>query len=489
MTAKTPALIAALVVGLAAAVQITPIVDYDLWWLLKAGEHMVATRALLATDPFSWTAPGAFWLNHAWGFELTLYGVYALAGFSGLIALQALFALATFAVMAWTLRREAVPMPWTLVLIGVAALTTRGFWSPRPQVMTYLGLAVLWAIVRDYQGGRSDRLGWLPVLTVAWVNLHGGFLIGLAVLGLATLGQAADRLFDAGEAAPKPPDLRRMGLIGLACLGVALLNPFHVRALLFPFGVAADQAAKELIIEWFSPAFQYPQLRLFEGLLLFFLVIQPAARLRPRLADLATLVVFVYLALDATRNIPLFVIVLTPLAGRLGAAAWARVRPSFQAPGEGRRARAWAAAGLLGLIALAGARDLGQLSIRSLLPVWGVADVFPARAADFLLAHPLSGRLFNDYGWGGYLTWRLFPRYRMFIDGRVAVFPPDVREDFLTITNGRSGWREALDRREIGLLLIRNGTQLAALVRETAGWVVAYEDRHAVIFRRVGTPA
>ncbi|MBI2469179.1 MAG: hypothetical protein HYV62_15405 [Candidatus Rokubacteria bacterium] len=477
-------LAAALAVGAAALVQVTPITDLDLWWLLKTGEHMVATRTFPRVDPFSWTAQGAPWLNHTWGFELLLYGVYAASGFTGLVALQALAALATFAVMYRTLRRDAAPVTWTVALVWLAALATRGFWSPRPQIVTYLGLAVLWAVVWEYRAGRRDRLWWLPALTAVWVNLHGGFFIALAVLGLVTLGQAADRLFDGGQSEPSAPRVGRMAAVWVACVGAALLNPFNLHALTFPLDVAADRAAKDLIIEWFSPAFQYPQLRLFEGLLLFFLVAMPAVRRRVRLADVLVLVVFVHLALDATRNIPLFVIVLTPLAGRAGVEVWARLRSAADALGAAGRPRVLAAVGLVLLLPLAGGRDLGRLRIESLRPEWGVADIFPARAAAFLLANPLPGPLFNDYGWGGYLTWRLYPRYRVFIDGRVAIYAPDIREDFLTINSARPGWREALERRGIGLVLVRARTALAALLREAPGWSVAYEDGQAVVFQR-----
>lgn len=475
---------AALAVVPATLVQVTPITDLDLWWLLKTGEHMVTTRTFPRLDPFSWTAQGAPWLNHTWGFELLLYGVYAAAGFAGLVALQALFALATFGVMYWTLRREAVPVPGAVALIWIAALAMRGFWSPRPQIVTYLGIAILWAIVWEYRAGRGDRLWWLPALTAVWVNLHGGFFIALVVLGLATLGEAADRLFDAGEVRPNAPRVGRMAAVWVACVAAALLNPFHVHALTFPLDVAADRAAKDLIIEWFSPAFQYPQLRLFEGLLLFFLAALPAVRRRVRLTEIVILVAFVHLTLDATRNIPLFVIVLAPLAGRAGVEAWARLRSVAQALGQSARPRVLAAACLAVLVPLGGLRDLARLRIETLRPEWAVADIFPSRAADFLLANPLPGPLFNDYGWGGYLTWRLYPRYRVFIDGRVAIYSPDVREDFLTINNGRPGWREALERRGVRLVLIRNRTALAALLREARGWSVAYEDGLAVVFQR-----
>jgi len=472
------------VLALAGLVQVTPVSDYDLWWLLKTGEHMVTTRSFPTADPFSWTAQGAYWLNHAWGFELLLYAVYSVAGLAGLVALQVAFALATLGVTYWTLRREEVPVAWALALIALAALATRGFWAPRPQVVTYLATAVLWAIVWEYRQGRGDRLAWLPLLTLLWANLHGGFFVGLAVLALATLGQLADRAFDRGQEAPPAPRVGRLAAVFGLCLVASVLNPFHVRALRFPLEVAADRAAKDFIIEWSSPAFQNPELRLFEALLLFFLAAWSLARRRPRLADVGLVVVLVYLALDATRNIPLFFVLLTPLAGRLGADAWVRVRLWARERGGPARARVWTSAGLAALIVVAWFRPVVPQLAPALVPRWGTASVFPAGAVEFLRRNPMPGPLFNDYGWGGYLIYHLFPRYRVFMDGRIAIFPPHVRQDFVTINNGQAGWQEALDRRGIELVLIRKGTALASLLREASAWAVAYEDGQAVIFQR-----
>lgn len=477
------ALGAPFVIALAAVAQATAVGDNDLWWLLKTGEYMVATGMFPTSDPFTWTAQGLPWINHTWGFELVLYGVYAVLGLAGLAVLQVLFALATFGVMYWTLRRDAVPAPWALALIGLAAVITKGFWAPRPQVVTYLGLAILWAILWDYREGRSDHLTWLPVLMVLWANLHGGFFLGLAVIAVVLVGQVVDRLFDVRGDAVGGPRLRRLAAVGVACLAAALVNPFHVRALTFPVQVSLDATAKDFIIEWFSPAFQHPELRPFEGLLLFLLAVQPAARRLPRLADVVLLVAFIHITLDATRNIPPFVIVLTPVAGRLGVEAWARLRGVLGVGSAIPRARAAALLALALLVGLVWFRDLGPRLPGMVRPGWGVAQGFPVAAADFLAANPLQGAMFNDYGWGGYLTWRLFPRYRVFIDGRIAIFPADVREDFVAVNNVEPGWQEALDRRGINLILVRTGTALSAVLRE-AGWAVAYQDPQAVIFQR-----
>jgi hypothetical protein len=477
-------LAAPLAVALFAVAQATPVGDNDLLWLLKTGEHMAVTRTFPTTDPFTWTAQGLPWINHTWGFELILYGTYALAGLSGLVLIPVLAALATFGVMYGTLRRGGAPRPWALILVALAALITKGFWAPRPQVVTYLALAILWAILQDYREGRRDRLGWLPLLMVLWVNLHGGFFLGLAVVWLVLLGEAVDRLFDPrGDAATAAP-LGRLAGVAIACALAALVNPFHVAALTFPLRVAADVTAKDFIIEWFSPAFQHPELRLLEGLLLFLLAALPAARRVSRLADVMVLVAFIHITLDATRNIPPFVIVLAPVAGSLGMEAWARL-------GEARRAlpraRAVALAVLALAIGLAFFRDVGPRLPGMAAPRFGVAGGFPAGAADFLRLNAVPGAMFNDYGWGGYLTWRLYPGYRVFIDGRIAIFPPDVREDFLTVNNAEPGWQEVLERRGIGLAVVRAGTALSTVLRE-AGWTVLYQDPQAVVFQRRAEP-
>src|SRR5581483_11636625 len=152
-----PVLTAVVLLAIGAAM-IYPIDDRDVWWLLAAGRYMVDTRSFPTADPFSWSAPGAEWVNHAWAFELVLYGAHRLAGTPGLILLQALFALATFAVLYRVLRAEGLPAGWARVGVAVGGLATWGFWAPRPQLVTYLMLALFWSVLRDLRGGAAT--GW-----------------------------------------------------------------------------------------------------------------------------------------------------------------------------------------------------------------------------------------------------------------------------------------------------------------------------------------
>ena len=464
-------------VGLAV---LRPIDDPDFWWLLRAGRYMVETRSFLTTDPFSATAFGAEWLNHAWGFELLIYGVYKLAGTTGAILLQGLAASATFGVLYGLLRREGVGQGWSLGLLSLGALATHGFWSPRPQLVTYVVLAVFVRILADYQAGRADRLWWLPILTAIWANLHAGFLAGPGLLILCAVGECLGWAF--GDDTGRAGGLTRARTLALWCAGslvASVANPFHYQALLFPFHVMGDQLSQAWIVEWLSPRFGHPEvlvLELFLGLMLLLALGTP----RPvPWRDLAVLVPLVHLAFQATRNTPLLVIVATPILGRAVASCaamhWGRLS------GLGRQA---VVAGALALVLsacglVAGSREPARVW-RALRPAFGVADTFPAGAVDFLRREGRRGTLWNEYGWGGYLIWHLYPELRVSIDGRMAVYGPERFREHLTVGQLDPDWREVLARLDADTAIVRTGASLVEGLR-ASGWVVRFEDKIATV--------
>jgi hypothetical protein len=462
-------------------VNLRPMGDPDFWWLLRGGRYMVETRSFPVTDPFSATAQGAEWLNHAWGFELLLYGAWALGGMAAVVALQGLFAAATFGVLYALLRREGAGRGWATALVLLGALATHGFWDPRPQLVTYLLLALFVAVLADFQAGRADRLRWLPALTVVWVNCHGGFLAGPALIALGAAGEAAGWLLGDPEDGRALGRARRLGLTAAATLLASLLNPFHYRALLFPLHVVGDRVSQDWIIEWLSPPFTHPQVLLLEALLLLVLLLALSVERPMRWRDLVVLVPLVHLGLTATRNTPLLVIVALPIAGRLGAGwaatAWrARSRP-------GRLAASLAAAGALALaLGLAtNSRDPAGVW-DGLRPRLGLAESFPEGAVAALRDAGGSGTLLNEYVWGGYLIWHLYPEYRVSIDGRMAVYGPALFAEHVAVTELQPGWRQALDRLDPVAAVLRAGTPATRALR-ASGWTVLHEDGIATVLR------
>lgn len=457
-----------------------PIDDPDFWWLLRGGRHMLETRSLVSTDPFSATAAGAEWLNHAWGFELLIYGLYALGGFTGVILLQGLMAAAAFGVLYGLLRREGLGRGWAIGLLSLGALATHGFWAPRPQLVTYVILAVFVRILADFQGGRRNRLWWLPVLTAVWANLHAGFLAGPGLVALCAAGELAS--WALGEESGRPGGLARArtlaGWFG-ACVAAALANPFHYRALLFPLEVMGERLSQAWIVEWLSPPFGHPQVLVLE-LLLGLLLLLALGTARPvPWRDLVVLLPLVHLALQGIRNTPLLVIVATPILGRAAASCarlhWGRLP---------RLARQGLCLATLGLVLSACSLVAGSREPRGVWsafrPAFGVADSFPVGAADLLRREGRRGTLWNEYIWGGYLIWHLYPELRVSIDGRAAVYGPERFREHLTVSELEPGWQDVLARLRPAAAVVRTGSPLVAALH-ASGWAIRHQDRVATV--------
>jgi hypothetical protein len=258
-----------------------------------------------------------------------------------------------------------------------------------------------------------------------------------------------------------------------------LANPFHYRALLFPFQVMGERLSQAWIIEWASPPFGHPQVLVLELMLgLMLLVALGTARPVP-VRDLVVLVPLVHLAFQATRNTPLLVIVATPILGRAvvscAGAHWDRL-PAF--------ARRAVVVGTLGLVLsacglVAGSRQPAQV-LHAFRPAFGVADTLPAGAVDFLRREGRRGTLWNEYVWGGYLIWHLYPELRVSIDGRMAVYGPARFGEHLAVAELEPGWQDVLARLEATAAVVRTGSPLVAALR-ASGWRVRYHDRVATV--------
>src|SRR5215212_10096506 len=159
-----------------------PLSDGDFWWHLKTGEYTINTHSIPRTDFFSFTNYGRVWIAHEWLSEAIFYGIYSRFGFNALIVLFALLTAVTF----WITFKRTESHP---VIGGFAVFL--GIWTVlpgigvRPRVFTLLLSSVYLALLARYvRRGEPRHLWWLVPLMALWVNLHGGFLIGLVLIGL-----------------------------------------------------------------------------------------------------------------------------------------------------------------------------------------------------------------------------------------------------------------------------------------------------------------
>lgn len=408
-----------------------PIADPDLWWHLAAGRAMMATGAILRHDVFTHTLFGEPWIDFEWLAQLALYGVERMGGPWLLIAARAVLSVAVLALLITGVRSRGARGAALLVSAWVALAVLRPRFFVRPELATLVFFPFLvWATLRFLDGRESRRRFWAltAALFALWANLHGGFAYGLLWLGLAAVGAYLSHRAGAGHV-----------FGGAAALGAAAacLNPWG--PLLYKvFLIHAGQLESGAHIKEWAPT-RFDAAPAFWGVFAAaYLALLWGIRRKKASARFwgPSLVAFSLLGAAHYRNAALFAFIALPAITAIVAAA---LRDADAATRRKLAASAAAAAALAIVLALP--------RIRTRLPAAAVPDIlFPRGAAAFVRDNGIDGRMYNDYGDGGYLEWTLGPARLTFMDGRY-LFHPFLRklarfESLADPERGRAFWAE-----------------------------------------------
>lgn len=492
-------LLAGLVLTFVALVAFLAPTDPDVWWHLRNGQ-LVLSSGVPHADVYSFTASGREWLVQEWLTEVVMYSLKSAFGYG---ALSLLFGLlqAAGGFVVYTLARRAgagrIVALLALMLFCVFAAPT---WGVRPQVLTPIFLGIFYLLLLGYRDNPAKRkLLWaLPLLMALWTNLHASYFMGIALVGAFVVGQFLNNWLYRPE---QPPPLKPLVAVLGGCLAATLLNPYFVELWTYPLTYVLNGTSNPLLKytqEWQSPNFHEPGNLLFGVSIVLLALVglsipaREEKRLRWRLAiteyvDATGAIVFgafTLLALQAVRLVPIYgVIALPMLAGGL-ARVWPVLgREKEDVPGaiEGRvNLGVGVVAIIVGLVmipALPQAQSGKEPRSDTLYSV-------PVQGADYIASLPPSTRLYNDFIWGGFLIYRLYPEHKVFIDGRADMYRVGIFEDSVVIQNAGSGWREALDKYGVNTAITLAGGPLDYALAHDKGWVAGYHDRLATVYRK-----
>ena len=494
-----------------------PIRDPDFWWHLRAGRLIWETRAVPHADVFSYAFSGREWVAHEWLSEVLMYLVHQALGYAGLVVC---FALVISAAM-WVAYRRCAAHAGHPYVAGFAlllgALAASPTWGARPQMFSFLFACVSLALLDGYVKGKGRRaVWWLVPLTALWANMHAGFALGLALIALTVAGLALDHWLAEGGNKPWSEDgggeadgdvngesakgrvnggdgslwrrVRPLVFVFAACLAAVALNPNGARLYLYPFETLTSRAMMKYINEWFSPDFHELMFQPLALLLFATFAAMILSRGRVRPSSLLLVAATGYAALRSARNVPFFALAAMPLLAEhswkwLTRQAWG----GRLATPERRSCRAAGLKAALNVLLLVAAplalvaSRVGQVAARR---ASDEAQNYPSAAVEFMRENRPPQPVFNEYGWGGYMIWNLYPDYRVYIDGRADVYGDDYLEEFLRAHDGVADWRAPLEREGVRTVFIKPEAPLASLLRQDGGWRKVFEDGQAVIFVR-----
>jgi hypothetical protein len=291
--------------------------------------------------------------------------------------------------------------------------------------------------------------------------------------------------------------------IGAGCL-LSVINPFGIQTILFSLGTLTSPLIQNNIQEWASPDFHSLAGLLVEGMIFLLLAGLATGRVKARTSEWLLAFALLYLALASQRHVPLFVLGAAPLMGRCAQALLslassllppADQRPTAQAALRWRPARPMGNSLTLGAINLAllivvGVGMIAYRAVPSLRPAaeaTAIRGVLPVQAADALQRTGRPVRVFNYYDYGGYLIWRLYPEGgRVFIDGRVEVYGPQVFSQYLRVSYLASGWQDVITQAHPDAIVLPSAHPLTGILEQDPAWSLLSRDDVATVFIRVG---
>ena len=456
------------------AATIAPLPTGDLAYQLRAGELMLASDAVLRADPFTFTAFGDPWLNQQWGTGVAVALVHGAAEWGGLSLLRTLLIALTVGLVlvgcrARLDRRRAAYLTLAGFLLGIGSLALRA------QLFGVVCFAALVAIlaVRE-QHPRAVLL--LPLIVLAWANLHGSFFLAPLAIGLAALDDVLLRR----------PGRRRMLAVLAASAVATCVTPFGPDVWRYAVGLSTNATITRLISEWqrTSPLSLLGILFYGSVLAAVYVVLRASRRDRPIEPGRALwLLGLAALGAYAERGVVWWALGAPVALAPLVAAAFALPdRPARAEPPGLRRLNVLVATGVLVAVVVL------QPLWRPVDPLTGPAGLLrdaPGGLARVLAAEAdATDRVVVPQPWASWFEWSASDRPVM-VDSRIELFDEATWNDYLSIADGGTDALDVLDRIGATVVVVDPVTQSALnIVLRTfhAGWRLAYEDADGNLF-------
>ena len=464
-----------------------PYADPDLFGYLAFARLWDQTGVFPRRDVFAYTPVKPLWVYHEWLTGVLYYAVVKVAGFGGLKALKLALGLGTAAAVygASRLRRASV-LASLVCLFIVSPVFSFGFASLRAQALTNALFAVLLGLL---EWSRVCRRPWLlaltPPLFVFWGNAHGGFVVGLCLLGLYALACWRE-----------PRQALPYVLAGLASLAATTVNPYGLDYWIYLAKALA--MPRPDIDEWLSVPRALALGHQAANTAAFLLTVVVALLFfrRRNESDAAPLLVLASTAAmgfwHLRHQVFFFLAVAVYLPWHLDC-YWARL--GERRPDVAGRWRKLAGPGLpllaVAMTAYFGAACLEDGKLLALSPARAsdgnllTAPYQPVEAVAFMREQGLSGKVLTEFEWGEYLAWELSPSVNVAFDGRYeTVYQDDFSKEFFALLQSEDGIARFLAKYPPDYVLARSYLPLDHALGRLDGWVELRRDLGSVLYGR-----
>lgn len=470
-----------------------PITDNDWFWHYVIGHYISNTHTIPKSELFTWHGPYE-WTSHEWLTELIMYKL----GPVGCLAIMLVIFLILYILLAKMLKvnlKKIFDFKLVYLLMVTIFFKVTG---PRPYILSLVFMAYLVYILFSYLDDEKKYqklIYTIPILQILWVNFHGGssslsyiFIIGVLLCELFL------KIFKFKEERWSSNNLSKTQIqtlikVLILTLIASCLNPFGYKMILYPFTNMADNNMLNNIVEWMSPDFH----GLF-GMYIFMLIAIPIFNLiltkhKMKFYEIAFQLLFFYMCLKSQRFIGMYAIYSMWNLGKYFFVS-NEVYETLKKPFRKLEKPIYIC---FCLLLVATCTLAGYKQIKTLKTV-GVIDNngYYSDEAVKKIGELKPKRLFNDFGGGGYLLYKL-DQYNLLDDVKIFsyglgdVFSSEILPNSLKIGEVRENTRELLEHYDFDVILIYKVNQLHYFLDEMEEYDLYYQDDMCYIYIKKAT--
>ncbi len=476
----------------------------DLGRHLENGRLVFTNSDILFRNFYSYTEPDLRFINHHWLAGVVFYGVYLLGGFKALSVFNIVLALAIFALFfQLAYRRSNFYIVSTLSIPVIFLMTERV--EIRPEMFSYLFLAIVWLVLDSKQLIRKKKFLILLPLFILWANIHIYFFLGLALAGAYSANRVfknltwqdlypSFKLSNVWQKISQP--MADFWLLVVACL----VNPNHIHGLLYPFNIFKNygyQVAENKSIFFLDDMMLNHNFQIFKFLLVLLVISFVAAYLidgRRRYVSWIFGIFISILGLLSSRNLAIFGLVSLVLISGTALSAYKVlaekfshfVRSYWQTIYFSALAFVIVISGIFFLTDMIGPQSYLKKEL-GLGVSMGSEDAFK-----FFAEQELSGPIFNNYDAGSALIFGLPKTEKVFVDNRPEAYSVDFFEKtYLPMQNNQSIWQQAVEDYDLKTVFFAHtdstpwGRNFLYFILRNPEWRLVYFDNYYVILVRI----
>jgi hypothetical protein len=461
--------------------------DGDTGIHIRAGEFIIDTLSVPRHDIFRFFSPPLPWTDHEWLSKVVMAFLHRAFGLTGVVIFFCFIISSVYYLLFKIIRTSKGNIISATIIVLLVIASSMVHFLARPHIFSLFLLVVWYYLLDAYQYNDRNYLYFFPPVMLLWVNLHGAFILGFALIGVYLFGNIL--LSMTSEGVERQRCNERAGYLALtmfACLVLSLINPYGYHILLFPFELASNQFLMDHVSEFLSPNFHETVAMPFKYMIFLMIAIFAISRTPLNIIEIALVVLFTNMALYSVRHIPLFAIIAAPVLAR-------QIDLIFKR-GDGRlmgflKKRSERVASIDGLSRGYFWPLIASLVVLIFFATGGIEHKFygkrrPVDAVEFLKREKIPGNMFNDGEFGDYIIFTAWPKYKVFFDGRSDLLGPEGLEDYIRVIGVKPGLDEVFKKYDINWIIYPRGSPLAHFLLQRDDWKLIYADRVANIFLR-----